>query len=354
MSKFPVYKVEPPPLAQVLKYLELSWEAGQFTNGGPAVRLLEERIADHLSLPKESVVAVSNATLAIQGAMETSEPQSSPWLIPSWTFPATYLAAHHSGQRYEIVDVDSFGRLLEPEGTQPCVEVWPFGMGESSWSFSAGRTVVVDAAASFDALTGIGPRLQETTAVTLSLHATKALAGTEGGIFASTNLDWVKRMRSWINFGFSLGSRNPMMSGTNAKMSDVDAAVALASLDNWPTTRSRWINLDSDLTSYLFELGLSTPPGLREPRAKNYLIVESLSIDSDETTLYSMGMQTRRWWTPANGLRLSDIPIGYETQNSNTNILFKKWLGLPFFLSMDVPSWKKIIRDFAGKKGADY
>jgi dTDP-4-amino-4,6-dideoxygalactose transaminase len=345
VSEFPVYQVEPPPLDQVLKYLELSWKAGQFTNGGPAVRLLEERIADHLSLPKESVVAVSNATLAIQGALETCEPQSSPWSVPSWTFPATYLAAHHSGQRYEIVDVDNFGRLSEPEGTQPCLEVWPFGMGESSWSFTGGRLKVIDAAASFDALQGVGTRLQDTTAVTLSLHATKALAGTEGGIFFSTNLDWVERMRKWINFGFPPGARAPLIIGTNAKMSDSDAAIALASLDNWPTTRAKWRSLYSELTGFLGDLGHRVPIGLREPRATNYLILESKNIESDELSLSALGLETRRWWTPANTLSLK-LPTGPNSDYPNTNRLFSSWLGLPFFLSMDVESWKAKITKF--------
>ncbi len=346
MSQFPVYKVEPPPLDQVLKYLELSWEAGQFTNGGPAVRLLEERIADHLSLPKESVVAVSNATLAIQGALETCEQQSSPWLVPSWTFPATYLAAHHSGQRYKIVDVDNLGRLSEPEDTQPCVEVWPFGMGESSWSFTGGRFMVIDAAASFDALQGVGDRLQDTIAGTLSLHATKALAGTEGGIFFSTNLDWVERMRKWINFGFPPGARAPLIIGTNAKMSDSDAAIALASIDNWPTTSSKWKNLHAELTGFLGELGHHVPIGLREPRATNYLILESKRIESDELSLSNLGLQTRRWWTPANALSLN-LQIGDPCDYPNTDRLFSSWLGLPFFLSMDVPSWKEKIEEFS-------
>jgi hypothetical protein len=113
------------------------------------------------------------------------------------------------GEFGEIVDVDSFGRLSEPESTQPCLEVWPFGMGESSWSFTGNRFKVIDAAASFDALQGVGNRMQDATAGTLSLHATKALAGTEGGIFFSTNSSWVERMRKWINFGFSPGSRAP-------------------------------------------------------------------------------------------------------------------------------------------------
>lgn len=346
MSQFPVYQVEPPPLDQVLKYLELSWIAGQFTNGGPAVRLLEERIADHLSLPKESVVAVSNATLAIQGALETCEPQSSPWLVPSWTFPATYLAAHHSGQRYEIVDVDNFGRLSEPEDTQPCVEVWPFGMGESSWSFTGSRFKVIDAAASFDALQGVGARLQDTTAVTLSLHATKALAGTEGGVFFSTNLDWVERMRKWINFGFSTGARAPSIIGTNAKMSDADAAIALASIDNWPITREKWKALHSEVTVFLGDWGHRVPSGLREPRATNYLILESKNIESDELSLSNLGLQTRRWWTPASALSLN-LPIGAPSAYPNTNRFFSSWLGLPFFLSMDVQGWKARIEEFS-------
>jgi hypothetical protein len=129
-------------------------------------------------------------------------------------------------------------------------------------------------------------------------------------------------------------------------MSDSDAAMALASLDNWPTTRLRWQGLHSDLTSFLRELGHEVPPGLREPRATNYLILQSKAIESDELALSAIGLETRRWWTPANGLSLK-LPIRVASDYPNTNRLFSSWLGLPFFLSMDVPNWKSKIAEFS-------
>ena len=139
MLKVPVYRISPPSFDKVTDYLALSWSAGRLTNRGPLVQLLEQRLGKYFNLEPSSVIVCSNATLAIQGAMETDIMTLEPWLVPSWTFPATYLAAHHSGKRYSVVDVDELGRLENSTNTQPSIEIWPFGMGESQSSFNGIR-----------------------------------------------------------------------------------------------------------------------------------------------------------------------------------------------------------------------
>ena len=347
MPDFPVYRISPPPLSQVAKYLEVSWEAGRLTNAGPLVRQLEERISTHLNVEPSSVVVVANATLAIQGAMETCENANGSWAVPSWTFPATYLAAHHSRKEYEIVDVDNSGRLPSKFDSQPAIEVWPFGMGATPTSFSGSAPRVIDAAASFDALESAGHLLNDSQAIVISLHATKALNGAEGGAVVTVNRQWAHRLRAWTNFGFSGTSRIPELLGTNAKMSETDAAVALASLDMWPTTRSKWSSLKRDLTQHLSRLGITTPSAIAEKWATNYLIIESGDIAADEELLESIGMETRRWWTPAHLTTTVGLSIRASSDFTNTNKFYNSWLGLPMYLSMDVDDWKFRIDQFA-------
>ncbi len=193
--KVPIYRISPPSLDKVADYLAVSWKAGRLSNRGPLVQLLEQRLSSYFKVDPRSVIVCSNATLAIQGSMETGNKSTEPWLVPSWTFPATYLAAHHSGKRYSLVDVDEAGRLPIMRNDQPAIEVWPFGMAENQSSFRGHAPRIIDAAASFDAMENVGDKLSDSQAIVLSLHATKALNGTEGGVVVTNNLEWAERIR---------------------------------------------------------------------------------------------------------------------------------------------------------------
>jgi dTDP-4-amino-4,6-dideoxygalactose transaminase len=347
VEPIPIFKVTPPPLTQVVKYLEKSWGQQQLTNGGPCLKLLESRLAEYFAVPAESVVVAANATLVIQGGVQTCEKNVKPWLVPSWTFPATYLAVHNSGRDYEIVDVDSNGRINLDSRDNPIVEVWPFGTGESNESLSGEGFRVIDAAASFDAAKGIGSRLKLNTALVVSLHATKALAGSEGGVFICKNVEWASRFRAWLNFGFAPGSRTPELVGTNAKMSEGDAAIALAAVDEWQQTREQWLNLSQELVPFMQRLGLEIPPQLLEGRATSYLILETLQIEKDERIMREIGLETRRWWTPAHQGKEKGLSFSQEGRYPNTDRFFQTWLGLPFYLYMDTSLWKERIELFS-------
>jgi dTDP-4-amino-4,6-dideoxygalactose transaminase len=347
VKPIPIFQVAPPPLTQVVKYLEKSWGQQQLTNGGPCLKLLESRLAEYFAVPAESVVAAANATLVIQGAVQTCEKDVKPWLVPSWTFPATYLAVHNSGRDYEIVDVDSTGRINLNSRDNPIVEVWPFGTGESSHSLTGEGFRVIDAAASFDASKGIGSRLTPNTALVVSLHATKALAGSEGGVFICKDLEWVSRFRAWLNFGFAPGSRTPELMGTNAKMSEGDAAIALAAIDGWDQTREQWLKLSEELVPFMQKLGLEIPAQLLDLRARSYLILETLQIEKDEQILGEIGIETRRWWTPAHQVKKKGLSFSQDGNYPNTDRFFQTWLGLPFYLLMDTSLWKERIELFS-------
>lgn len=348
----PIYRVSPPPLTAVAAYLKISWKEGRLTNRGPLVQLLEERLSRHFKVDKNSVIVVSNATAAIQGAMQTCGNALTPWLVPSWTFPATYLAAHLSGQSYEIVDVDESGRLPILNDSRPAIEVWPFGAGASPSSFNGSALRIIDAAASFGALENVGDLLSENHAVVLSLHATKALSGTEGGVVITKNQAWEERIRSWVNFGFSGAERFSLLMGTNAKMSDADAAVALASLDQWPKTSDKWKSIKKELISHMASEGLDIPSPLLGSWATNYLIMESDDISLDETLLASLGIETRRWWTPAHFVGGIGLNLCKESTFDNSTKFYESWLGLPMYLSMDIRAWKSGISKFANLRRA--
>lgn len=102
-----------------------------------------------------------------------------------------------------------------------------------------GVPVVIDAASSFGTKT-----LEEAThfgkgfggAVVFSFHATKSFGIGEGGLVYSMDQELIKRIRQAGNFGFS-SNRESVIQGLNSKMSEYTAAIALATLDQFPPYR---------------------------------------------------------------------------------------------------------------------
>ena len=65
-----------------------------------------------------------------------------------------------------------------------------------------------------------------------SFHATKVLNAFEGGVVTTNDDELARRLRLMRNFGFA-GYDNVVELGTNAKMSEVSAAMGLTSLDSF-------------------------------------------------------------------------------------------------------------------------
>lgn len=122
-----------------------------------------------------------------------------------------------------------------------------------------GVPVVIDAAASFDALQG-----PYDAPMVVSLHATKALGAGEGGFVVRPDPEFIQMTQRRGNFGF-FGSREAVCDATNAKISEYHAAAAL---DAWPETRHMWrliarSYLNARLWRGLGRLHLRRPPAGR-------------------------------------------------------------------------------------------
>jgi dTDP-4-amino-4,6-dideoxygalactose transaminase len=109
-----------------------------YSNFGPLVSELEERLCRHFTLEPGSILTVANATLGIaMGLMELAAPGKQ-CLMPSWTFSATAHAALLAGLYPVFADVDRETELLTPEmaegflrrypGIEAVIVVSPFGM----------------------------------------------------------------------------------------------------------------------------------------------------------------------------------------------------------------------------------
>jgi dTDP-4-amino-4,6-dideoxygalactose transaminase len=236
-----------------------------YTNFGPLNQNLEGKIISWLKEKTNETYFVntcSNATLGIQLSIQLLrlKPKSL-ILIPSFTFIATALAVINSGHIPVISDIDEHSFLLTPEIAENAlltknfdavIPVSTFGVpcDLSQWELWKEKhqiPIIIDAAAAF------GTQIpSKTIPVIYSFHATKALPAGEGGAMVTKDELFAKEFKKLTNFGFGINSKsggqkpNLLPVGTNAKLSEYHAAVALSSLDyfdGWAESRRKKLAL---------------------------------------------------------------------------------------------------------------
>ena len=117
-----------PTSVMIAPYIDEAHRTGQFSNGGPLVSRLEERLAEHFGVEPECVALCSSGTTALEGALATASGHSASTL-PSWTFTATASAALRSSPSASFVDVDAAQRAVFPANADLAIDVLPFGAG---------------------------------------------------------------------------------------------------------------------------------------------------------------------------------------------------------------------------------
>ena len=342
-----------PTYEQYAPYLRLIDESQTYSNRGPLVRLLEDRYAEKLGITDSSLVVLcSNATLAIQGFLQIGDAKT--WHVPSFTFAATVHSAIQSGKEVILEDIDPKTWMISPtvtkdSKTEGVVPVLPFGAPFNSNAFKHIDHVLVDAAASIGGASTWINDLKESWAAVFSLHATKSFGIGEGGliVFGSKNL--ANEFRSWINFGFS-GSRDAQRLGTNANLSEIQAAVGLAVMDNWGVEESEWKTVRSQTDEISESLGLGQfdiiPKGTLSP----YWIVSHTDrevITRIQVTCLENKVDTRKWWSEG----CHRMPAFSNLGNQNleyTEIIGARYLGLPMFRGLSLESVKEISNAITG------
>lgn len=351
------------PSVQALQpYLEAIDRSGWYSNFGPMIQSLEQRLAERLG-PGSHVTTGSNATQLITLTLQAMGlAAGSLCIIPSWTFVATAHAVIQAGLVPWFVDVDRQTGTLDPQAivavldqapgpVSALIVVAPHGQmppleGWCQFRSQTGIEVIVDAAAAFDAVNACP------LPTVISLHATKALGIGEGGYLAHQDKALVTRVRQMTSFGF-LGDREARVVATNAKLSEFSGAVGMAALDRWPSDRSQWM-----AQAQLYRAALSSLPGVQFQQGWGVDWISSVCVvtlaegSSSEMAdqLFKQGIETRQWWGA--GCHMSrafrDCP---KTALPVTDHLAKVTLGLPFWLAMaetDIARVANAVQDAYG------
>jgi dTDP-4-amino-4,6-dideoxygalactose transaminase len=332
----PVMKPRLPTVQSYTQYLKQIDQNGVYSNRGPLVSLLESRYSEKLGIKDSSLVVLcSNATIAIQGFLQISS--AATWHIPSFTFAATVHAGIQSGKEVVLEDIDPrtwmiSSSVVKSPKTEGLIPVLPFGAPLDSSEYSKLEHVLIDAAASIGGASAWINSIGENWGVVFSLHATKSFGIGEGGLLVFGSRELADKFRKWINFGFS-GSRESLISATNAKLSEVQAAVGLAVLDNWALEEDDWVRaramtdkVSGDLQIGPFDV---IPIGTISP----YWIIshaDHKAVTRIGLALEEAGIETRKWWS----FGCQEMPAFKQLNDKdfgNTKSVAGSYLGLPLF-----------------------
>lgn len=264
-----------PRVESLLPYLKQIDQNRIYTNFGPLNDELIGRLSSYTGFSSQKIGTCANATLAIQGLILTSPTQGKVWELPVWTFTATAAAALNSGKTLKFVDANlewraNFDSISSVQNS--LIDVAPFGDSILSDPVRKCGALIIDAAPSFDSLRNLSIHNDYPVAIVVSLHATKLLPAGEGSFVLSNSEEWISKFRSWTNFGMN-DERVSQFIGTNAKLSEYSAAVALASLDIWNENRAKFIELSAKALEISHRLGFVTSPAMERGLVTPYWIL---------------------------------------------------------------------------------
>lgn len=222
-------------MASVEAILDSRW----FTNNGACVQALEAQLAEFLGV--RHVVTVCNATIGLELAIRALDLHGEV-IVPSMTFIATAHALQWQQIRPVFCDIDPRTHLIDPDRIEALITPRTTAiMGVHLWGTPCdtdaieavarrrGLQVLYDAAHAFACTRG-GRRIGSFgRAEVFSFHATKFFNTFEGGAITTDDDQLAAKLRLMRNFGFA-GYDNVVYIGTNGKMTEVCAAMGLASM----------------------------------------------------------------------------------------------------------------------------
>ena len=344
----PVFRPALPMAEALLPYLRTIDENRWYTNHGPLLQRFERRLEQIFGT---HVVTSANGTLALMQVLSHFEiPVGKACLVPSWTFVASAAAIRAVGLEPRFVDVseetwslpvNELRARLPLRDVGAIMVISPFGApidleGWSDFMRETGIPVVIDAAASFDAMSKCGPLDRVACPIMVSLHATKTFGIGEGAVVLTSRESDAASVRQRGNFGF-VKAREAEVNGINAKLSEYSAAVGLASLDEWPARREQWAALTADFAARAIAVeGLSLMPGFGDGWVSSYgnvLLPASSSIEAVSECLAQAGTETRRWWGTGCHTQAAYAACVHDPL-PHTEALAARVLGLPFWLGL--------------------
>lgn len=221
-------------------YLNNSIESNHFTNYGPNVQLLEEKIREYYCINNDkSIIVTNNGSTAIQmlaSAIQYHHNKSIQWATQSFTFPPSVQGSlmntiiidldNEGGIDLDKIDVDIIDGIIITNIFGNVVNIEKY----EQWATTYNKYIIFDNAATSYTFYKNKNCLNYGNGCSISFHHTKPFGFGEGGAIIVDN-KYEKEVRCLINFGINLTNNYYVKEGNNAKMSDISAAYILQYLD---------------------------------------------------------------------------------------------------------------------------
>ena len=312
----PVRFIRPtiPTIDEILCRFLPSFSDGMLTNGA-AVARLEERVAERLGV--SHCVAVSSCTCGLVLVLKALGIKGEV-ILPSFTFFATGHAALWNGLRPKFADCDPSTWTIDTadveskitEHTGAIIAVHLYGNPARIHALQQiasrhGLKLIFDAAHAFGSSHRNSPVGGFGDAEVFSLSPTKLLVAGEGGLVCTNDATLARLIRAGRNYGDN-GSYDPELLGLNARMTEFNAALALAGLDLVDRKVSRHNQIAEQYMSLL-----AGTPGIQfqvvdegdHSTYKDFSILISpnefgMSRDEVGAALQSQGIPTKKYFYP--------------------------------------------------------
>ncbi|MGZ7171685.1 MAG: DegT/DnrJ/EryC1/StrS family aminotransferase [Halobacteriota archaeon] len=235
-----VTKTELPPLDEYAEYLKHIWQSGWITNDGELLRLLQQRLQEHLDV--KHLIVVSNGTVALHCALRAARVTGEIVTTP-FTFAATTNAILWANTVPIFADIDPDTFNIDPHEVERCITdktsailaVHVYGNpcyveDLQEIAKNHGLRLIFDAAHAFGVEHNKRSVLTSGDISTLSFHATKVYHTGEGGAIVSDDERIADELLLMRNHGIK-SEQEVLLPGTNAKMSELHAAMGLCNLE---------------------------------------------------------------------------------------------------------------------------
>lgn len=272
----PVGQLFMPPWERYEAAMRGIFERGWYTNHGPLAQELEERLAAFFGV--RHAVTVTNATLGLAMVARALD-LSGKVVVPGFTFIATAQAMSWAGLDVAFCDVDPETHHMTVDTVAPHlggdvsamvgVNLWGGACDVTALERLGGErgiSLLFDSAHAAGAATAGRPLGGFGRAEVFSFHATKVLSATEGGCITTDDDELAARIRN-IRSSYGAGPAVAVPLTGNGRFSEAQAAIALMSLEEYPTIRLRNRSLID-----AYRGALSGLPGVR--------LVEPVGVDS--------------------------------------------------------------------------
>ncbi len=309
----PLVRPSLPDVPALARRIEAVLDSGMLTNGR-TVRELEETAATYLGVGH--VVAVASCTTGLLLVLQATG-VSGRVVLPSFTFAATAHVVHWVGATPSFADVHARTLTLDPadaaarlDGAEAMVATHLYGTPAhvealEELATSTGALLVYDAAHALGSRRRGRPVGGFGNAEVFSLSPTKVVVAGEGGLVATDDGALAEACRIGRDYG-NPGDYDCLFPGLNARMSELHAAVAIASLRGLDDRVARRGELVAR-----FRRGVEGLPGIGFPEVEAgdtstfkdmALLVDpgalGLKVPQLAASLRAEGVDSRRYYWP--------------------------------------------------------